>query len=257
MASKPKAALKTTSKTIAKAIDENLSAKDLQEKTDFMENHVGHAKPLLADAVIKQIGGWSVFSLYAHDVTDCGIDFGFKGFSKDNDCKAFFNEHKKLLKDFYKPMTAKAKKAAEEAASEQAALRPQPFSDDEIAEAFGTKAKIVVVEEDIPLLVSDDYDDVDVEVKKVVHVKQDVEITVWLTRNAGQHIADAYTYLHSDRYDADIVEEKAVVEDLNDDFYDESLFDERNDSTDDDQATIDDNEQLLTSVGVNDGHTRS
>lgn len=247
MATKPKVVLKTTSKAVAKAIDENLSAKDLRDKTDFMENHVGHAKPLLADAVIKQMGGWSVFSLYAHDATDCGIDFGFKGFSKDNECKAFFNENKKLLKDFYKPMTAKAKKAAEAVVNDQAASRPQPFSDDEINEVFGSKSKVVVEEEvDTPLLVDDDYDDVDIEVKKVVAVKQDVDITVWLGRNAAQHIADAYTYLHSDRFDADVIEEKVVAED---DMDDDLLSDEESDDIDtefnsdnEDEAVTDENE---------------
>lgn len=244
MATKPKAALKTTSKAVSKVIDEDLSAKDLQEKTDFMENHVGRAKPLLADAVIKQMGGWAVFSLYAHDATDCGIDFGFKGFSKENECKAFFNENKKLLKDFYKPMTAKAKKAAEAVSSEQVGPRPQPFNDNEINEVFGSKSKAVIEEEvQTPLLINDDYDDPDVEVKKVVAAQQDIDITVWLARNAAQHIADSYSHLHSDRYNADITDEKAVFEDdLDDDLSNDSLLEEllSDHENTDDEAIADD-----------------
>ena len=220
MASKPKTVLKTTSKAAAKVVDIDLSAQELKEKTDFMENHVGHAKPLLSDAVIKQMGGWTLFSMYAHDASECGVDLGFKGFSKESECKVFFSENKKLLKDFYKPKTAKAKKEAEQAdllGSLNNSIQ-QPFSETEIAEIFGSKAKVVVENEpDTPLLVNEDYDDVDMEVKQPASVKQDIDITVWLARNAAQHMVDAYSYLHSDRYEADIVAQETVVDELDED----------------------------------------
>lgn len=214
MAKKPKAVLKVTSKSAAKNVDDNLSPKDAQEKADFINSHVGHAKPALAEVVVQQFSGWAMFSLYAHDASECGVDAGFEGFSTDKDCKAFFIEHKKLLKDFYKPKTAKAKKAAEQEdlLSGLDAVKPYPFSDADIAEVFGSKSKVVIEEEeDTPLLVDDDYDDVDIEVKPVLAVKKDVDITVWLARNAAQHMVDAYANLHTGRFDTDEEEELPVV----------------------------------------------
>ncbi len=190
MARKPSATLKTTSKSLEKELDSELSEREIAAKSDFTTNHVAQAKPLLAEAVIAHFGGWSMFSLYAHDANECGVDAGFRGFSKDSDCKAFFLEHKKLLKDFYKTKTGKAKE------KEQADLLDAPtpimensFTQDQIDAVFSSKAKTADTE-------SADEDEGDI-------ATSDKEIMVWLARNSAQHMVGCYAQLHQDRFAPD------------------------------------------------------
>ena len=219
MASKPKAPLKTASKATAKVVDENLSAADLAAKDDFINNHVGDIKPAFAEAVVHQIGGWRFFSLYAHDVAECGIESGFKGFMKDADCKAFFADNKKLLKDFYKPKVRKTKAMIDPDLFVDAGdVEPQPFSEQDIEAVFSSKAKADEIK--AAQLADDDYSENNErgDFHESRHEKQSKDITVWLACNAAQQVFDAYAGMYADRFDDDIIEVVDDVLESNDDF---------------------------------------
>lgn len=207
MASKPKAPLKSASKATAKVVDDNLSDNDIKNKADFINNHVGGIKPAFAEAVIHQIGGWRFFSLYAHDVAECGVGSGFKGFLKDAECKAFFNDNKKLLKDFYKPKSkSKIAKAADKNdlfGCPVPDMEP-PFNEQDIEAVFASKAKAEEIKA-AQASSDDDYSD-DSEgddFHELRHDKQNKDITVWLACNAAQQVFNAYAGMHPDRYKDD------------------------------------------------------